>query len=114
MTDQIQFIETNLGKLALKLATAKLTKRGVPLSSIVVASVEDFLSQVSSITVPSTLADKTAAAALRLAEAKAAFDSTLQSFFDDFVADAPQEDLEDSGRADSSQSHPSSARILVA
>ncbi len=28
MTDQIQFIETNNGKLAMKLAKAKLAKRG--------------------------------------------------------------------------------------
>jgi hypothetical protein len=48
MTDQIQSTETNLGKIALKLATAKLTKRGVPLASNVIASVEEFLTQVAS------------------------------------------------------------------
>ncbi len=57
---------------------------------------------------------KTAATEPRLAEAKAAFNSTLQIFCDEFILDAPQEDLEDSGRAGSSLSHPSSARILVA
>ncbi len=43
-----------------------------------------------------------------------AFNWTLQNFCDEFIADAPQEDLEDSGSAGSSLSHPSSARILVA
>ncbi len=64
---------------------------------------------MAGITVPSTLAGKTAAMEPRLAEAKAAFNSTLQNFSDEFIADAQQEDLEDSGRAGSS-----SARILVA
>ncbi len=75
---------------------------------------EDFLSQVSGITVPSTLVDNIAATFPNMAEAKAALDSTLRSFFDDIVADAQQEDLENSGRAGSSHSHPSSARILIA
>jgi hypothetical protein len=110
MTDQIQFTETTPGKLALKLATAKLTKLGVPQSSTVAASVEDFLAQVAGITVPSTLAGKTAAMEPQLADAKAAFNSTLQTFCDECIE--PQEAPLDSGRAGGSLSQ-SSARIQV-
>ena len=114
MTDQIQFIETNDGKLAMKIAKSKLVKRGVPLTSDEVACVEDFLLQVSGITVPSALAGKTAATSPELAEAKAAFDATLQIFFEDTT---PPEDImvEDHGTVNDPRSGPSgsSARLLV-
>jgi hypothetical protein len=103
MTDQIQFTETNLGKFALKLATAKLTKRGVPLSSNVVASVKNFLTQVAS---PSP-------ARWRARPLRRNPDWPRQ-IPPSTPAKLLQEDLKDSGRAGSSLSHPSSARILVA
>jgi hypothetical protein len=73
--------------------------------------VEDFLTQVAS---QSPARWRARPLLPRLAEAKAAFNSTLQNFCDEFIADAQQEDLKNSGRAGSSLSHPSSARILVA
>ena len=108
MSDQMKYIETNAGKLALKQARFTMSRSQVPEDSNERPSIADFVAAVSDITVPTIVGNAGQVLSPEMAEARKNFDAIFNGFINDHVE---MDDMDDEEAAPSSKK--ASARIHV-
>ena len=113
MSDQKAYIETNVGKTALKHAKALLRKNGVQDSNEDEISIEDFVSAVSGIAVPASVGDGGLVLSPEMTAARENFDAIFNKFISDYVDshDGDDDVMADDGAA--ARGAPASAKLLV-